>query len=529
MEKYPKIALIGTEDIKKVLQRVVELRDQDVIQINEMNRLNSYQSGFYRSTLTKTADYAIGLNDLTVDFNATTGNITATLLASPTDGETHKLSKLDSSGNTVTINGNGLNINGSSTLVLTSQYSDVEITYIGGSGEWRACQCGSGGGGGGSPAGSNTQVQYNNGGSFGASSAFTFDNSSKQLLVAGVIYSTGTTGATPVSGAGTRFMYIPAKGGALRAGIVSGTQWDAANIGNTSFVFGRDSTASVTESIVIGSDSSNSGIDGVIIGNGNVVSSQFGVAIGSAANVSGISAILIGTGGTNSGLSAVSFGSYHSVDADYTFTAGYSCESHDPYVVNIGATNVGYGQNSVFIGNLLQSNYTGVAGDCSNSVLIGGQSTMQAPKSFGAGFGNLIDGDTTFGIGSYVKPSGFNSGVIGAGSPGFFSPNYLENPYDSSLIIGFNPDFSIMFIGGLASGNAPGQVGIATETPDLSAILDISFDPSVPQGVKFPYMDQATRDTIASPAGGLVIYNSDTGKLNLYSDFSAAWEEIQSM
>jgi len=40
-------------------------------------------------------------------------------------------------------------------------------------------------GGGGSPAGSDTYVQYNNGGSFGASSAFTFDNGSGRLSLTG--------------------------------------------------------------------------------------------------------------------------------------------------------------------------------------------------------------------------------------------------------------------------------------------------------------------------------------------------------
>ncbi len=57
----------------------------------------------------------------------------------------------------------------------------------------------------------------------------------------------GTTGATPVSGAGTRFMWIPAKG-ALRAGVVTGTDWDDANIGVQSFAFGVDCRASGAQS-----------------------------------------------------------------------------------------------------------------------------------------------------------------------------------------------------------------------------------------------------------------------------------------
>lgn len=49
-----------------------------------------------------------------------------------------------------------------------------------------------GGGGGGSPGGSDTQVQYNDGGSFGGDSAFTFDDTAKALFCNRIDFAKGT-------------------------------------------------------------------------------------------------------------------------------------------------------------------------------------------------------------------------------------------------------------------------------------------------------------------------------------------------
>jgi Head domain of trimeric autotransporter adhesin len=59
----------------------------------------------------------------------------------------------------------------------------------------------------------------------------------------GAVLFDSTIGSTPVSGAGTRMMWIPAKI-AFRAGAVSGTQWDDANIGTYSFAAGWNTKAS---------------------------------------------------------------------------------------------------------------------------------------------------------------------------------------------------------------------------------------------------------------------------------------------
>ncbi|WP_203295971.1 hypothetical protein [Luteirhabdus pelagi] len=58
------------------------------------------------------------------------------------------------------------------------------------------------------------------------------------------------------------------------------------------------------------------------------------------------------------------------------------------------------------------------------------------------------------------------------------------------------------------------QVGIGTTTPDTSAILDIS---STDAGVLLPRLTTAERDAIASPATGLLLFNTDTNAIE-YND-----------
>jgi uncharacterized protein (TIGR02145 family) len=65
------------------------------------------------------------------------------------------------------------------------------------------------------------------------------------------------------------------------------------------------------------------------------------------------------------------------------------------------------------------------------------------------------------------------------------------------------------------------QVGIGTSTPDPSAKLDIS---SVTLGFLPPRMTNAQRNAISSPATGLVIFNTTSGCINVYS--GTQWREI---
>ena len=76
----------------------------------------------------------------------------------------------------------------------------------------------------------------------------------------------------------------------------------------------------------------------------------------------------------------------------------------------------------------------------------------------------------------------------------------------------------------VASGSSlfSGSVGVGG-APDSKAALTVT---STTQGFLPPRMTETQRDAIASPTAGLIVYNSTTNKLNVYT--GAAWEVITS-
>jgi hypothetical protein len=68
--------------------------------------------------------------------------------------------------------------------------------------------------------------------------------------------------------------------------------------------------------------------------------------------------------------------------------------------------------------------------------------------------------------------------------------------------------------------NSTGIVSINNATPDASAQLDVS---STTRGFLPPRMTTTQRDAISSPAAGLVIYNTTTSKLQVYT---TAWTDL---
>lgn len=137
LEEYPDILLRDVDSLVTFLERIVETRNDDVAQLNVLLELSSYNSGFARLTSIFTANETIGRTNLYSDVDATSGNLTIKLDPTPIDGQTNYIAKSDSGSNTVTVDGNGKNINGTSSLVLTSQYDKLMVVYMGGSDEWR--------------------------------------------------------------------------------------------------------------------------------------------------------------------------------------------------------------------------------------------------------------------------------------------------------------------------------------------------------------------------------------------------------
>ncbi|MFA5059348.1 MAG: hypothetical protein WC676_01815 [Candidatus Omnitrophota bacterium] len=124
----------------------------------------------------------------------------------------------------------------------------------------------------------------------------------------GSILFNGTTGNTPVSGAGTRFMWIPSKG-ALRAGSVGGAQWDDANVGLYSVALGSGTiTASNTNSIALSHNSSATGLRAIAMGESSQATGTNAVAIGPGAIATGTTSLALGTHINSVGSNSVTIG-----------------------------------------------------------------------------------------------------------------------------------------------------------------------------------------------------------------------------
>ncbi len=72
---------------------------------------------------------------------------------------------------------------------------------------------------------------------------------------------------------------------------------------------------------------------------------------------------------------------------------------------------------------------------------------------------------------------------------------------------------------------ASAQVGIGTSSPDVSTVLDVS---ATDKGVLIPRMTTTERDAILSPANGLIIYNTDTDRIQLNTNTPATpiWQAL---
>ena len=77
----------------------------------------------------------------------------------------------------------------------------------------------------------------------------------------------------------------------------------------------------------------------------------------------------------------------------------------------------------------------------------------------------------------------------------------------------------------IATGSMLGQVGIGTTTPDPSSIFDVS---STTQGMLTPRMTTVQRTSIASPADGLLVYDTDLKSFYHYNTLTSLWVKISS-
>jgi hypothetical protein len=205
-----------------------------------------------------------------------------------------------------------------------------------------------------------------------------------------------------------------------------------------------------------------------------------------------------------------------------------------------GTTGLTVSTNSIFLGASSRANAdnetnqivigTSTTGLGSNTTVIGNPST-----TFGRWFGNLLVGTST--------NAGFALDVNGTARVGNLrllnTSDTLEfantlvrirrvanrmafDGFDGFEFVDSNASASRMRIFG-TTGNVLIQNG-GTFTDVASAILNVN---STTQGVLFPRMTTTQKNAIASPATGLVVYDTTLNKLAVYT--GATWETITSV
>lgn len=267
-----------------------------------------------------------------------------------------------------------------------------------------------------------------------------------------------TSSALPVSGAGTRLMWYPAKG-AFRAGYVSAAQWDDANIGTNSLAMGYNNTAASQGASVWGgqNNSANGGaspFSPVITGGlNNTTTSELAQILGGSGNSAGKSARVFGKNNASNGdYSMIGGGENNISSGNYsTISGGYQNNvSRLASTISGGSTNTSQTDYNTISGGL--RNAIAINADTSYSTITGGhlnRSTGSLYTVIGGGYFNIIG---TFS--NYATISGGNRNSISGGFP-------LGNTSDYCTISGGNLNNSIASIGyctiGGGSNNTAGN------------------------------------------------------------------------
>jgi hypothetical protein len=139
-----------------------------------------------------------------------------------------------------------------------------------------------------------------------------------------------------------------------------------------------------------------------------------------------------------------------------------------------------------------------------------------------------VAGQDTSPGGLYIKPDGTKMYIVGSTNDTVFQ--YTVPSIDIQLTgqtsvaaLTVQQDLNIYGKLGAYSISAS-NVGVGTSSPSASAILDAQ---STTKGVRMPNMTTTQKNAIASPAAGLMVFDTTLAKLSVYS--GVAWETITSI
>lgn len=324
------------------------------------------------------------------------------------------------------------------------------------------------------------------------------------------VISTPVSFVIPVSGGGTRMMWLPEKS-AFRAGTVSNLNWDADSIGTWSFATGFSSKAKADYAVAMGEFAEANGENSFSAGSLTKANGTSSIALGSSTIANGSSSFSAGLSTRATGDNSFSSGTQTVARAYSSFALGIfndsiagsslnSINADNPlfYIGNGTGESVRHNAMVVYFnGNTILKNPTIVTVDPpSFSLPINGAGTrmMWMPEkgafrfgtvyttqwdaaniglhSFAGGLNNIATGnksvsfgerDTASGQGSFAM--GFASKASGNSSTAFGAFTKATGDYSFAAGNGSKAegDFSVAFgVGAVSTGSASASIGNAT-------------------------------------------------------------------
>jgi len=151
----------------------------------------------------------------------------------------------------------------------------------------------------------------------------------------GAVVFTGELGSTPVSGTGTRLVWIPSKA-SFRAGSTYGNLWNEENIGSHSIAMGFSTKASEYGSTALGAYTTASGILSTAMGEYTTAAGYGSTALGVESIADGFASVATGFLTKATGQSSTAMGSESTATGNASTALGYDTSADADYAIAMG-------------------------------------------------------------------------------------------------------------------------------------------------------------------------------------------------
>jgi hypothetical protein len=199
-------------------------------------------------------------------------------------------------------------------------------------------------------------------------------------------------GTIPASGAGERLMWHPAKA-AVRAGRVTGMEWNDESVGNSSAAFNSNTRATGAASFAVNASTLASGFASMAVGTSTSATQNQSFASGLNSLASGMVSFATGSGTTASGAGSFSGGSGTTASGQHAVALGQGTNA-------LGGQSVALGLNTSATGAHAMAMGDGAIASGGNSLAVGANSQANGFESVALGLRVLAGGNGAVVLGS---------------------------------------------------------------------------------------------------------------------------------